>query len=377
MRKILYIANARIPTEKAHGVQIMKMCEAFAALKIKIELILPRRRNLAKQDPFGYYGIRESFKIKTLPIIDWYEKGSFGFWISSFSFAFAYFFYAWRQKGDAIVYSRDMDQFSFFLLPFLKKAYFIEIHGPKEKGFFYRLLFSRINGVIATNSFNKKKLLENFEKLKNKVIVQPNGVDIEKFSNIGKGASRERLNLAQDKKIVVYAGHFYKWKGIETLIQAASGLKEDVLVYLVGGTENDINRLKKEQDIPRNVIFAGFCGYKEIHYWYAAADLLVLTGTKKDSYSLHHTSPVKLREYMASVRPIVSADTPSIKDAVSEEEVFFYRADDAGNLKEKIEYALSNQPIAFQKAENAKAKAQNYSWGNRAKKIIEFMEKSL
>jgi len=28
--KIIYLANARIPTEKAHGVQIMKMCEVFA-----------------------------------------------------------------------------------------------------------------------------------------------------------------------------------------------------------------------------------------------------------------------------------------------------------------------------------------------------------
>lgn len=32
--KLLYIANIRIPTEKAHGIQIMKMCEAFTNLKI-------------------------------------------------------------------------------------------------------------------------------------------------------------------------------------------------------------------------------------------------------------------------------------------------------------------------------------------------------
>lgn len=31
--KIIYIANARIPTEKAHGIQIMKMCEAFASCR--------------------------------------------------------------------------------------------------------------------------------------------------------------------------------------------------------------------------------------------------------------------------------------------------------------------------------------------------------
>ena len=34
--KLIYIVNARIPTEKAHGVQIMKMCEAFAAAGIEV-----------------------------------------------------------------------------------------------------------------------------------------------------------------------------------------------------------------------------------------------------------------------------------------------------------------------------------------------------
>ena len=32
MKKLIYIANARIPTEKAHGIQIMKMCESFGEL---------------------------------------------------------------------------------------------------------------------------------------------------------------------------------------------------------------------------------------------------------------------------------------------------------------------------------------------------------
>jgi len=31
--KLIYIANARIPTEKAHGIQIMKMCEALLIQK--------------------------------------------------------------------------------------------------------------------------------------------------------------------------------------------------------------------------------------------------------------------------------------------------------------------------------------------------------
>jgi len=42
MRKLIYIANARMPTEKAHGIQIMKMCEAFIDVESGVELVIPK-----------------------------------------------------------------------------------------------------------------------------------------------------------------------------------------------------------------------------------------------------------------------------------------------------------------------------------------------
>ncbi len=42
--KLLYITNFRIPTEKAHGIQIMKMCEAFATCGTDVELVAPLRK---------------------------------------------------------------------------------------------------------------------------------------------------------------------------------------------------------------------------------------------------------------------------------------------------------------------------------------------
>ena len=55
--KLYCIANVRIPTENAHGIQIMKMCEAFSRIepytfgtKIEVELIVPKRFNPIKTD---------------------------------------------------------------------------------------------------------------------------------------------------------------------------------------------------------------------------------------------------------------------------------------------------------------------------------------
>ena len=52
--KIKYITNVRIPTTRAQGYAIMKMCEEFSLAGIDIELIVPNRRsNEETSDPLS------------------------------------------------------------------------------------------------------------------------------------------------------------------------------------------------------------------------------------------------------------------------------------------------------------------------------------
>ena len=68
--KIIYITDARLPTEKAHGLQIMKTCEALVRAGHDVELIAPIRRNHLSDDPFDYYKITTRFPIRKLSSID-------------------------------------------------------------------------------------------------------------------------------------------------------------------------------------------------------------------------------------------------------------------------------------------------------------------
>ncbi len=70
--KMIYLANARIPTEKAHGLQIMKMCEAFKNEGVDLELVVANRKDNQLEDiePFEYYGIKNKFRIKKLWLLD-------------------------------------------------------------------------------------------------------------------------------------------------------------------------------------------------------------------------------------------------------------------------------------------------------------------
>jgi glycosyltransferase involved in cell wall biosynthesis len=53
--------------------------------------------------------------------------------------------------------------------------------------------------------------------------------------------------------------------------------------------------------------------------WQKAADALVLPNTAKEDISKYYTSPMKLFEYMASRRPIVATNIPSITEIINEE----------------------------------------------------------
>src|ERR1700683_591073 len=104
--KLLYLSNMRLPTEKAHGAQIMKTCEAFARAGVDITLVVTDRRTDITDDPFAYYGVTTRFPIVRLPVLDFVAWGKIGFMVQIFSFAFASARFARTHKPDCL-YGRD------------------------------------------------------------------------------------------------------------------------------------------------------------------------------------------------------------------------------------------------------------------------------
>ena len=102
---LIYLANIRMPTERAHGVQIIKMCEAFARAGEKVTLIVPARHTHLTEDPFVYYGVEKIFTIVYVPVWDTVAWGRLGFWFESIGFALRAARAA--RSYDGLVYGRD------------------------------------------------------------------------------------------------------------------------------------------------------------------------------------------------------------------------------------------------------------------------------
>jgi glycosyltransferase involved in cell wall biosynthesis len=369
--KLTYIANARIPTEKAHGIQIMKMCEAFVCAEVNVELIVPMRLNPIKQDPFKYYGIEKKFTITRIPCIDLVKFGRVGFLFQSISFTVFSFLYLLFKNDIDVIYSRD--ELPLLSASLLKKRTFWEVHTNRFN-IFVRWLLGRVDGVVSITR-GLKNFYINRGVDKGKVLVSPDGVDIFEFQiKKSKEECRKELELPIDKKIILYTGHLYDWKGAQVLADTAKQLKDNELVVFVGGTEKDLKMFKKRNEYLKNILIVGYRSHQEIPIWLKAADVLVLPNTGNKDISRLYTSPMKLFEYMASGVPIIASDLPSIREVLNEQNAILVQSGDSKSFASGIREALNNKELADMISSWALLGVEKYTWKNRAKSILDFIK---
>ncbi len=369
--RLIYIANIRLPTEKAHGLQIMKTCEALAKQGIEVELIVPRRLNHLKDDPFAFYGVdNDSFeitKVWCLDLISLKIFGSVGFWIESWTFYQSVKKYLRKQSQNesAVYYTRDLP-IAYWLTKDVSPLYY-EIHTlpevPTKK---HQQVWESVRGIVVISEGLKNQLVAwgvKYEKIQGAI----DAVDIKQFQiTESKQACRQKLNLLPESKIVVYTGHLYEWKGASLLAKAASMVAPDVQIYLVGGTKQDVARFKVRYQAP-NLHIVGWQPHQLIPYWDKAGDVLVLPTSGKEKIGALYTSPLKLFEYLVSGTPIVAARLPSLQEFLTDKDVLFFEADNAADLARAIKQTLTN-PLP--------AKAwPGFSWESRAMVIKNFISK--
>ena len=80
-------------------------------------------------------------------------------------------------------------------------------------------------------------------------------------------------------------------------------------------------------------------------------------------------------EYMASKRPIMASDLPSIREILNENNSILVEPDNPEVLAEGIKNALENFEFSASIANQAFQDIQNYTWQKRVKKILEFIYK--
>ncbi|MEX0935060.1 MAG: glycosyltransferase [Candidatus Paceibacterota bacterium] len=340
--KIYYIANVRLPTEKAHGIQIMKTCEALVDLGNDVELVVTDRYTPIEENAFDYYDARKNFRLLKLRCLDVVDFGWLGFWITTVSFMARVTRYSLFKTG--IFYTRD--EFVAFCLKLIGKKVVWEAHMGQRNIFVRFLIRMKIPVVVISQGLKDLYLSMGMDE--DKIMIAHDGVDLEKFNiKSSKFDARAKLNLDKNQKFVVYTGSDQPGKGVDILEKAQNFLPEGIRVIIVSN--------KPHQEIP---------------LYLQAADILVLPNSSKNEMSRLFTSPMKLFEYMASGVPIIASRVPSLQEVLTEKTALFFEPDDPKGIVTAVHDTLSDPASAFSRAKQAQVEVVQYTWKKRAEIIL-------
>lgn len=377
-KKLFLIFQGRFPSNKAASLFAAKSAEVFADEGVDVELIVSRRLHRELEDPYSYFRIKRNFKIVYLPVLDIpvpHFMTPLRFILSSLSSSFFCFWYLLRHaKKMDIIYSNEY--LPLFLASFLFPQTFYEMHDFPESGKrLFGIFLRRMKWVLIHNNWKAEAAKMIFKIKESRIFCEPNAVQIEDFDiAISKGEARRKLGLPEDKKIIVYTGHLYSWKGVDTLALAARELPSNYLVVFVGGVPEDVKKLSDAHKGEPNILIAGWRPHAEVPLWQKAADVLLLPNTAKENISKYYTSPMKLFEYMASKRPIVATDIPSIREVLNETNAVIVPPDDSKAMAKGIIDVLGDDVRIEKIVEKAYHDVARHTWKKRAERILEFIK---
>lgn len=364
--KLIYFAHIRLPTERAHGVQIMKMCEAFAEQGAEVELVVPNRYSAITEDSFAYYAVKPIFTITRIGGLG-RSSGRLAYTWSLITFMIRAALYA-RKKKPEVIYGRD--EGLLFFLSFFYRNLVWEAHGWKGNRRVARLL-KKLDYIIVITEAAKRRFAASGVNV-SKMLVAPDGIDDSFFQDkAGLSQARERFNISRDGCVAMYVGLLDAWKGYQTLIDAAPRLKEQgIRVVIAGGVEAQVRPLRKQYP---DITFLGLTPYKVLPVLQAAADVLVVPNSARSVVSSEYTSPLKVFAHMASGRPLVVSDLPSLREVLDEDIAYFFTPDSPDSLAKTIGHAIASPGEAREKARKALIKATDYTWEKRARNILAFI----
>ena len=392
--KLIYLTNSRLPGEKAHAIQIMKTCAALAA-DVDVQIVHPRRVNRpwlqSVVDLQKYYKLPRDVQRRLVGSLDLFSivpKLPFGktlaykivFAIQTITYHIALLPLLLTSSAD-VYYTRDSLTAS--LLVLLRKVsistVIYEAHRfPSSRlGLeLSRWLVNKLDGIVVLTNFLATRYLE-LGIPEKRISVVPDAVDLQDFGVFSKSAARQHLGIDESIFVVMYVGHMYHWKGVDTLVEAATRLSDNEQIWLIGGTPEELPRIEQlaKQLELTNIHLAGYVPYEQISTYMAAADVLVIPNSGDYDISRFYTSPIKLFEYMAAKRPIVASNLPSLREIiVHDETALLVQPDNPISLAIAIQRLQSDSHLSSRLVDNATVLVSKHTWSGRSQRILEFID---
>jgi len=214
-----------------------------------------------------------------------------------------------------------------------------------------------------------------------RILVNPNGVDLEKFNpKVAKRKKcqrlKQKLGINKNEIVVGFSGTFGPWHGIPQFTKAIdkilkNQLHSNIHFLLIGKGE-----LKHEAEEQighyKNVTFVGEIHYSDIQYYLAICDILVSPHCPQVDGKEFFGSPTKLFEYMAMGKGIVASKLGQIGRILrGDETAIFVEPGNVDQLENGILKLVKNENLREQLGHKAREEViNNYTWQRNVERLV-------
>ncbi|GAB4520855.1 MAG: hypothetical protein Fur0018_00800 [Anaerolineales bacterium] len=364
---MLLPAPTYLPSRRANTIQVMKMAHALCALGEAVHLTIPDPYHQPPPDWESIahqYGLAHRFKMTWLPVQARWRSHDYAWQVMRL---------AQREHVDW-VYTRHPQAAA--LCSLVGISTILEVHDLPQ-GYFGPLWFRTFLAgsgaralAVITRALKDALPIQRWQK---STIILPDGVDLARFSDLpSPPAARAALNLPQGFT-AGYTGHLYAGRGVEMILQLARRLPE-MNFLLAGGNPEDVAHLKAQTAGLENIIFTGFIPNADLPRYQAACDVLMMPYQLQVSASSggdigRFLSPMKVFEYMACGRVILSSDLPVLREVLHAGNALLLPPQDVDAWEHTLR-AVQQTPRAYTAlCRQARQDAARYTWESRAYRL--------
>jgi len=321
MKKIFYVTFSSIPSSLPSSLQIIKTCENLSKHNNDLTLIKPGTGN-NKISIKDYYNLKHDVKIKEF---SYFKKFPISF--SFYLYCLNCLIFILKNKSDLVI-TRNL--FMCFLILIFRQKAILEIHHDASiEGRLIKFILNYANflnkqnliKIIAISNSIKNLFIRKYNVNSNKIEILPSGSSI-KINSLPKINHKKRMKIG-------YFGSISKSKGIYTLIKL-SKIDPWNDYYIFGGDKESISKIRI-LNFNNNLFLKNNIPYKNVKKKMLEMDILTLPYTKivKSSGDVDdiskYTSPLKLFDYLAVGKIIISSDLKVLKEIINNNNAYFVK----------------------------------------------------
>lgn len=222
-------------------------------------------------------------------------------------------------------------------------------------------LCEKANAIITSSNYLKERIIREYGISISKVTVIKNAVDQSFISSATEKVELEHPNM-------IYIGTIGKWFDYETINKFAASNPE-YTIYLIGPVDNECRN--KVNSLNANIKLLGAIEHKKIKSYIIAGDIMLIPF--KNNELIRGVDPVKMYEYLALNKPVISSYWNELSIYKQNSLVYFYNTVQEFKEQEKIT-SKATETITNKLSENKKFIYQN-NWNIRIDEYVKVIFK--